>query len=243
MLHSVSVIFQKEFTGYFRSRLAYFIIGAYAFLSMLATFYLGAFFDLNNSELFSFFYFQADIFSLLVPALTMRLWADERRSGTMELLLAQPISYSSIVVGKFLSAWVFCWLLLLTSFPFWYNISQEFPLDNLNILSSYLACFLVTGILCALGCAVSAFNKSPVIAYIMTLFICWIVMVGNFDFIIQSLDISNIYLIRMVHSLNFMKHYQDLITGQVGLDNIIYSLSLIFLPLWLNVITVEYKKN
>lgn len=243
MLNAAYTIFKKEFFGYFRSRLAYFIIGIYLFLSMIATFYMGAFFELNNTELFSFFYFQTDVFSLVVPALTMRLWADERRSGTIELLLTQPLDYKSIVWGKFLSAWAFCLMLLLTTLPFWFCLNYLSPLDNLNISSSYLALILITGVLCALGCSISAFNKSPVIAYIGTLFLSWLIITSNFDFIIRSMDISGGLLMQMVQSLNFMKHYQDLVTGQLGLDNIIYYLSLIILPLWLNVITVEYKKG
>lgn len=141
MLYQAYVIFSKEFGGYFRSRLAYFLIGAYAFISMFAAFYMGAFFDLNNMELYSFFYFQGDVFALLVPALTMRLWAEERRSGTMELLLTQPVSYTAVVLGKFLSAWVFCLLLLLATVPFLLCPAAIYPLDYLNILSSYLACF------------------------------------------------------------------------------------------------------
>ena len=212
MLYQAYVIFSKEFGGYFRSRLAYFLIGAYAFISMFAAFYMGAFFDLNNMELYSFFYFQGDVFALLVPALTMRLWAEERRSGTMELLLTQPVSYTAVALGKFLSAWVFCLLLLLATVPFLLCPAAIYPLDYLNILSSYLACFFIAGIFCSVGCCVSAFNKSPVIAY-------------------------------MIQSLNFSNHFQDLSGGQIGWDNIVYYLSMIILPLWLNVITVEYKKS
>ena len=243
MLYQACVIFFKEFGGYFRSRLAYFLIGAYAFISMFAAFYMGAFFDLNNMELYSFFYFQGDVFALLVPALTMRLWAEERRSGTMELLLTQPVSYTAVVLGKFLSAWAFCLLLLLATVPFLLCPAAIYPLDYLNILSSYLACFFIAGIFCPVGCCVSAFNKSPVIAYIATLILSLIISTGNFDFLISEFGFSGNVMIRMVQSLNFSKHFQDLSGGQIGLDNIVYYLSMIILPLWLNVITVEYKKS
>ena len=123
MIKQTLVIFNKELNSYFHTPLAYFLLGAYMFISMFATFYLGAFFDLNNTELFSFFYFQSDIFALLVPALTMKLWAEERRSGTLELLLTQPISYTSVVLGKFFSAWGFCLILLISTFPFWIFIN------------------------------------------------------------------------------------------------------------------------
>lgn len=243
MLQQSYIIFLKEFGSYFRTKLAYFIIAIYAFLSMLTTFYMGNFFLFNNSELFSFFYFQTDTFAVLIPALTMRLWAEERKNGTMELLLTQPLSYTSVVIGKFLSAWVFCLMLLVTTFPFWIYINSIYPLDNLNIMSSYLGCILTTGALCAIGCCVSAFNKTPVVAYLSALFVSWVVVVGNFDFLIQDFNISNGIFIQMIQSLNFIKHYQDMLLGQIGLDNIIYFATLMILPIWINIITIEYKKG
>ena len=243
MIKSAFAILNKELSGYFHTPLAYFLLGAYILISMFATFYLGVFFDLNNTELFSFFYFQSDIFALLVPALTMRLWAEERRSGTMELLLTQPISYTSIVIGKFLSAWIFCLIMLATTIPFWLFINSIYDLDNLNILSSYLCCFMIAGVFCSIGCCISAFNKGLVIAYICTLFISLIITTVNFDFLINQFNFSDDVSIRIIQSLNYSKHYDDMTGGQLGFDNIIYYLSMIILPLWLNVLTIEYKKN
>ena len=162
MFQAFIQILRKEFFSFFKTGLAYFVIGGYLLLSMLTTFYLGAFFNVDNSRLFSFFYFQSDIFTLLIPALTMRLWAEENKSGTAEFLLTQPLSYGSIILGKFCAAWIFCGLLLVLSMLFWGYISSFYPLDNLNIFSAYLGCLLVSGAICAIGCAVSAFCKSPI---------------------------------------------------------------------------------
>lgn len=243
MIKQTLAIFNKELNSYFHTSLAYFLLGAYMLISMFSTFYLGAFFDLNNTELFSFFYFQSDIFALLVPALTMRLWAEERRSGTIELLLTQPISYTSVVIGKFLSAWTFCLILLATTVPFWIFINTIYDLDNINILSSYLGCFFVSGVFCAIGCCISAFNRGLVVAYICTLFISLLISTVNFDFLINQINLSDDVSIRIIQSLNFSKHFTDMTGGQLGLDNIIYYLSMITLPLWLNILTIEYKKN
>ncbi|MBQ8436995.1 MAG: ABC transporter permease subunit [Alphaproteobacteria bacterium] len=243
MIYQTFTIFQKELSGYFKTPLAYFLISAYILISMFSTFYLGAFFVLNNTELFSFFFFQNDIFALLIPALTMRLWAEERRSGTMELLLTQPISYTSVVLGKFFSAWIFCFMLLCTTIPFWIFINIIYQLDNINILSSYIGCFLISGVFCAIGCCISAFNKGLVVAYICTLFLSLIISTVNFDFLIGQFNLSDDVSIRIIQSLNFSKHYNDMTGGQVGFDNIIYYFSMIALPLWLNILTIEYKKN
>ena len=243
MIKQTLVIFNKELSGYFKTPLAYFLLGAYILISMFATFYLGAFFDLNNTELFSFFYFQSDTFALLIPALTMRLWAEERRSGTMELLLTQPVSYTSVVLGKFLSAWCFCFILLCTTIPFWRFMNVIYDLDNLNILSSYLGCFLISGVFCAIGCCISAFNKGLVVAYVCTLFLSLIISTVNFDFLITQFNLSDDISIRVIQSLNFSKHFNDMTGGQLGFDNLIYYFSMMALPLWLNILTIEYKKS
>lgn len=243
MFKQISQIYRKELGSFFRTRLAYFVIGIYVLISMLATFYMGYFFDLNNTELFSFFYFQADIFTILIPALTMRVWADEYKTGTIELILTQPIAYSSVVIGKFLAAWSICLLMLAATFPFWAYINSFIALDNLNIISAYLACALVCGSLCAVGCAVSAFNRNPILAYISTIFIFWLIISINFNFIINNLGLPNNLTIQLTQSLNFYHHYQNLLTGQLGLDNLIYYISIMILALWLNITTIEYKKN
>lgn len=166
MLKQIALIFQKEFCSFFRTRLAYFVLGIYLFLSMFCTFYLGLYFDVLNANLFSFFYFQVNILMLLVPALTMRLWADEYKTGSIELLLTQPLSYTAVVVGKFLAAWGLCLLMLVCTFPLWIYTAASLPADNLNIAASYFGCFLISGSMCAVGCMVSAFNKSPIVAYL-----------------------------------------------------------------------------
>lgn len=243
MFKQIYLIFSKEFNSFFRTKLAYFILGIYIFLSMLTTFYMGYFFNLNNSSLFSFFYFQSDIFTLLIPAITMRLWADEYKSGTIELILTQPLHYTSVVIGKFFAAWTFCLLMLAMTFPLWAYTAALLPVDNINIISSYIGCFLICGALCAVGCAVSAFNRNPIVAYLSTVFIFWILIIFNFDFAFEWLHIPAELSIKFSQSLNFYHHLQNMLTGQIGFDNIIYYFSIIFLALWLNTTTIEYKKN
>lgn len=244
MLKTFNSIFAKEFMGYFKSGTAYVILAIYMALSFTAAFYFGGFFILNNSGLSSFFQFQPEILALLIPAVTMRSWADERRLGTIEYLLTQPISYTTIVLSKFSAAWAFGFLMLALSLPFWIYTSFLSPLDNLSILSSYLVCILIIGTFSALGCVISAFNTNPVIAYIISIFASWGIINLNLDFLITPAQrFSSEIFVQIIRSLNFIKHYEDFINGQIGLDNIIYFMSLIILALWLNVVSIEYKKN
>lgn len=243
MLHDVFCIFKKEFSSYFRTKLAYFVMIIYASLSLLTTFYSGHYFELSNLNLFSLFYFQPEIFTIIAPALTMKLWADERRFGTLELILAQPLSYTSLVLGKFLAAWLFCGLLLVLTSSLWLTTSFLGATDNLNIFCNYLAIFLVIGAVCAIGCVVSSFNYNPIVAYIMSVFVLWILKLFNFDYFIKAAKISNELLIRMSQSLNFDRHFENIISGQPAFNNLVYFVSIIAFALWLNVISVEYKRG
>lgn len=244
MLKSFQTVFTKEFSAYFCTGTAYVVMAVYLVLSFAAAFYFGGFFQLNNASLISFFQFQPQILTLLIPAVTMRSWADERRSGTIEYLLTQPLGYTTAVFAKFSAAWLFGIIMLVLTVPFWIYASYLTTLDNLNIVSSYLVCILIIGAFASLGCVISAFNTNPVIAYIISIFVFWSVSSINFDFLVNSTQkLSSEVFSRVVRSLNFVKHYQDFMNGQIGLDNIIYFVSIIMLALWLNVITLEYKKK
>lgn len=243
MLKSVYNIFLKDFTSYFRTNLAYFVLVIYALVSMVSAFYTGYYFEINNTNLFSFFYFQPEIFMMLAPLLTMKLWSDEQKSGTIELLLTQPLSYGAIVYGKFAAAWIFCILMLVLSLPLWIYTACLVQVDNLNILTDYFACILLSGAFCAVGCAVSSFNKNPIVAYILTVVALWGIKIINFDFILKSADISSELLIRISQSLNLDYHFETFTGGQIALNNIGYFTLIIIFSLWLNIVSIEYKKG
>lgn len=243
MFQDIYTIFSKEFASYFRTRLAYFILLVYALVSFSSAFYGAGFFELPNSSLFSFFYFQPEIFIILIPALTMKLWADEYRYGTAELLLSQPIGYLSMVLGKFFAAWVFCLLMLVVSLPLWLSAAQIIDLDNLNIASSYLACILVSAALCAIGAMVSAFNTSPVAAYLLSLAAIMFIKLVNFDTLFKSAGIRGDFWLRISRSLSFDNHYNNLISGQLFTSDLVYFLSLTIFALWLNTAAVSYKRS
>lgn len=242
MFKQICPIFRREFYAYFNTGLGSIMLAVYMLLSMFAAFYLGNFFEVGNFDLFSFFYFQPYIFLIVTPALTMRLWAEERKSGSIEFILTQPVSLTAVVVAKFLAAWCFAAVMLLSTFPFWIYMNAEFALDNMNILCAYAACLLMSGMFCAAGCMVSSFNNSPVAAYMLTLFVGWGIIGINFSPLIRILPVENGILSGVMQALNFDKHFQDMVSGQVSIDNLIYYFSIMFFSLWLNVISIEYKK-
>lgn len=243
MFKQFYTIFSKELYSYFNTNLAYVLLSTYILLSMAANFFVSDFFNMDNIDLFSFFYFQSYIFIVLIPAFTMRQWSEERKSGSIEFLLTQPISLLTIVLGKFLAAWILCIIMLSISLPFWIDMNLNFKLDNLNILSAYLGCILVAGVFCAVGCMVSSFNNSPISSYIITLFVLSGICFSNFGAIFKLFPFNNEISPLIIQSLNFNKHFYDMLLGQISFDNILYFFSLIFLSLWLNVASIEYKKS
>lgn len=229
-------LFLKEVSSYFRTKLAYFIMLIYALLSMLTSFYLGNFFALPSTDLASLFFFQPDIFALLLPALCIKLWAEENKTGSIEILLTQPVSFFDLVFSKFFACFSVGVLMLTLTFPLWILSGFIVNLDNTTIISSYLACIFAIASLSALSCLVSSFNKSPVIAYIIALFVSWGFIIGNFSFIVSG---QNQVLFRALQSLNFSKNYSDISQGQIGFDNIIYFAVIIALSLWINIYLVS----
>lgn len=244
MLKQFNCLFLKEFKSYFRTHTAYFIMMIYLVLSMIAAFYSGYFFLMDNTDLISFFSFQPEILAVLIPAVTMRLWADEHKSGTIEFLLTQPVKYSVLVYAKYFAAVAFCLLLLLMTVPFVFYVNQLTNVDNYNVAASYLGCLLVSGTFCAIGCTVSSFSSNAVVAYLISVFLSWVAYSTNFNFIlgiISSLSGQNISPNQL--SLNLTSNFQTFASGQLGVDSIVYFLSAIILVLWFNIVSVEYKKS
>src|ERR671932_2667088 len=164
-MHGIGTIFRRELASYFATPLAYVFIVIFLVMAGALTFFMGGFFERNQADLQPFFTFHPWLYLVLIPALSMRLWAEERRSGTIELFLTLPIRLSEAVIGKFLAAWCFAGIALLLTFPLWITVNVLGDPDNGVILAGYLGCLLVAGAYLALGAAVSALTKNQVVAF------------------------------------------------------------------------------
>src|SRR5271154_6984977 len=167
-MRNVLTIFRREFVSYFTTPLAYVFIVIFLAMAGMLTFFVGNFFDRGQADLQPFFTFHPWLYLVLIPALAMRLWAEERKSGTIELLLTLPISMTEAVVGKFLASWIFSGIALALTFPFWITVNYLGHPDNGVILASYIASFLMAGAFLAVGSAISALTKNQVIAFVVT---------------------------------------------------------------------------
>src|SRR6267143_2171521 len=172
-------IFRRELSGYFATPLACVFIVIFLVLAGVLTFFVGNFFERGQADLQSFFTFHPWLYLVLIPALSMRLWAEERKSGTIELFLTLPIRLSEAVIGKFLAAWCFAGIALLLTFPFWITVNVLGEPDNGVILAGYLASWLMAGAVLAIGAAVSAMTKNQVIAFVVTAALVFVLSVAG----------------------------------------------------------------
>src|SRR5471032_3053228 len=167
-------IFKREFAAYFATPLAYVFIVIFLLSMGAFTFYVGRFFDNGIADLSVFFDYHPWLYLFLVPALAMRLWAEEKRSGTIELLLTLPVPVWQTVLGKFLAAWAFAGLALALTFPIWITVNYLGAPDNGVILASYIGSFLMAGAYLSIGAAISAATSNQVIAFVITLVVCFL---------------------------------------------------------------------
>lgn len=243
MLANILTIFKKEFGAYFRSRLGYVILVIYALLVLLATFLGTDFFSRTGETLVQFFRMQYNILQFIIPAVTMKLWADEQRQNTLEVLLSQPVGLSSMVIGKFLAAWSLCGLLLLSVAGLWGLTGLETPLDNSGIIINFAACLLYAGALCAVCSVISALIPHAVGSFVISLLVCVFLSSMNLEALLYKADISNEVLIRSSQVLNFGQNFENIISGRLTIANIFYYVSFMALALWFNTAAVEYKRS
>ncbi|MDG2155361.1 MAG: ABC transporter permease [Gammaproteobacteria bacterium] len=236
-------IAKRELDGYFTTPIAYIFIVIYLVLSGLLTFYLGGFYEKEQADLSAFFGFQPWLYLLLVPAVSMRLWAEERQSGSIELLMTLPVTLWQAVLGKFLAAWLFIGLALSLTFPIWITVNYLGSPDNGAILTAYLASFLMAGAFLAIGSCVSAANRNQVVAFIITIALCFILMMAGFPLV---LDLLSAWLpasvINAIANLGFLIHFQDLSKGVLELADIAFFVLVIGTWLYATAVVLDLKK-
>jgi ABC-2 type transport system permease protein len=242
-LRNVWIIFKRELGAYFATPLATIFLVIFVALTGAFAFYVGHFFDRGQADLNTFFLFHPWLYLLLVPAIAMRLWAEERKIGTIELLMTLPITPWEAILGKFLAAWAFIGLALVLTFPMWITVNYLGNPDNGVILASYLGSFLMAGAFLAIGSCVSALTKNQVIAFIIAAAICFLLVMSGYELVLNSLRAwAPSFLVTAVQSLSFLLHFEDITKGLVGLPTILFYLSLIAFALFANKIIIDLKK-
>lgn len=237
-------IFKRELASYFATPLAYIFIVIFLVLSATFTFFMGGFFDRGQADLQAFFSFHPWLYLFLTPAVAMRLWAEERKSGTLELLLTLPVSVTATVLGKFLAAWVFTGIALALTFPIWITVNYLGNPDNGVILASYIGSLLMAGAYLALGSALSATTQNQVIAFVLTAAV-GVIFVSFGAPLVQSFfsGWAPAGLLEALRGFSFLTHFQDITRGVIDLRDIVFFASVIAAFLWATVLLVDLKKG
>ncbi|NMY49754.1 ABC transporter permease subunit [Pseudomonas sp. WS 5011] len=242
-MSQLSVIFKRELASYFATPLAYVFILIFLVLSGVFTFYLGGFFESGQANLSPFFNFHPWLYLFLVPAIAMRLWAEERKSGTIELLMTLPITRFDAVTGKFLAAWVFAGLALLLTFPMVITVNYLGEPDNGAIITGYIGSWLLAGAYLAIGSCMSALAKNQVIAFILAVSVCFLFIVSGFPMVLDGFSgWAPQWLVDAVASLSFLTRFDAISKGVIDLRDLLYFLTLIAAWLAATAVVIDLKK-
>ncbi|SDB70736.1 ABC transporter permease subunit [Belnapia rosea] len=236
------IVARRELAAYFATPVATVFIVIFLVLAGALTFTLGNFFGRGQADLIPFFSFVPWLFLFLVPALTMRLWAEERRLGTIELLLTLPLPQWQAVLGKFLAAWAFCGIALALTFPLWITVNILGSPDNGVILSGYVGCLLVAGAYLALGAAVSALTRNQVIAFVLAVALCFIFAAAGSPVVTEFLDTRLPVLAEIARSLSVAERFGGFTRGIIAVRDLIYFASFIGFFLFVNAVVLDHRK-
>lgn len=236
-------IYKREFSSYFVTPVAYVFIVIFLFMTGIFTFYIGAFYESNQADLEPFFRFHPWLYLFLIPAISMRLWSDERKSGTIELLMTLPVSITDAVVGKYLAAWSFTAVALGLTFPMWLTVNYLGDPDNTVILASYIGSLIMAGGFLAIGSCISAFTKSQVIAFVISVVICFMFILSGFPMVLNLFQgWAPQAVVDAIASFSFLTHFNSITKGVIDIRDIIYFSALIIFWLYVNVVVIETKK-
>ena len=243
-MNNLGTIFKRELASYFLTPLAYIFIVIFLLLNGIFTFYLGQFFQRGQADLQPFFEFHPYLYLILIPPVAMRLWAEEHKSGSIELLMTLPISLAEAVLGKFLAAWCFTAVALVGTFPVWFTVSYLGDPDHGIILAGYLGSLLMAGAYLAIGSAMSAVTQNQVIAFVISVLVCFLFIVSGFPIVLDFFSgWAPAFVVNAIASLSFLTHFDAIIQGVIDLKDIVYFASLIGFWLFANAVLVEIKKS
>ena len=242
-MRPIWIIAKRELSAYFSTPVAFVFIAIFVALTGTFTFYIGNFFARNQAGLEGFFAYHPWLYLLLVPAVAMRLWSEERKSGTIEQLLTLPVTTSQAVLGKFLAAWLFCGIALVLTTPMWLTVNVLGNPDNGAIAVGYLGSFLMAGAFLAIGICMSALTRNQIIAFIAGAVVCFLFTMSGLEIVTNLLrGWAPGLLIETIASFSFLQRFESLTRGVVELRDIAFFVSLTIFWLFAAVIAVDSRK-
>ena len=240
---NLGIIFRRELSSYFATPLAYIFIVIFLITNGIFTFDMGGFYLRGQADLLPFFSFHPWLYLFMVPAIAMTLWADERKTGTIELLLTLPIKLSEAVIGKFLAAWILMGIALALTFPIWITVNYLGDPDNGVIVAGYLGSWFMAGGFLAIGSCMSACTKNSVIAFILTVALCFTFVIMGSPILLNAFpEWVPQFLVDAFTALGFLTHFDSISKGVLDIRDILYFT--VFITAWLfaSAIVIEMKK-
>ncbi len=240
---AIGILLRRELGAYFMTPVAWVFIVIFLMLSAGMTFFFGGFYERGIADLEPFFRFLPWLYLFLVPAIAMRLWAEERKSGTIELLLTLPITPAQAVVAKYLAAWAFIGIALALTFPLWITVAVLGDPDNGAILTAYLGSWLLAGSYLAIGSCLSALTRNQVVAFILAVVVCFGVLLIGYPAFVEVLHrLLPGAFADGIAGLSLLAHFDSFSKGVIDLHDLAYFLLVITFWLFANRIVIELRK-
>jgi ABC-2 type transport system permease protein len=243
-LKAVRFIMRRELSSYFSTPIAYVVLVIFLLLANWFAFWTGALYERGQADLAPLFTFLPWLYLFLIPAVSMRLWAEERRSGSIELLLTQPITLWQAVLGKFLAAWLFIGIALALTFPAWVTVNMLGDPDNGAILSAYFGSFFVAAGFLAVGSFTSSITKNQLIAFLLSAAVCVVLLMAGFPAVVNLVERwAPAWLVNSVASLSFLTHFENITKGVLDLRDVLYYALVTVFFLLASTVVLESRKS
>lgn len=236
-------LFKREFASFFATPVAYVFISIFLILSSVFAFYVGGLYERGQADLLPFFNFHPWLYLFLVPAIAMRTWAEERKSGSIELLMTLPISTWQAMLSKFLAAWVVLGLCLALTFPLWLTVNYLGDPDNGIILAAYLGSWLMAGAYLAIGICMSTLSKNQVIAFILAVVVCFVFVVSGSNILLDAFQgWAPSEVLDTLASFSFLSHFEAMAKGVLALNDVVYFVLCSAVWLYAGLLFIEQRK-
>ncbi|QNK02085.1 ABC transporter permease subunit [Dyella telluris] len=240
----IAAVTRRELRSYFVTPVAYVFLVIFLVLSGILTFYAGDFYERKQADLQPFFVMHPWLYLVLVPAVSMRMWAEEAKGGTLELLMSLPLTLAQAMLGKFLAAWIFIGLALVLTFPIWITVNYLGSPDNGVILAGYIGSWLMAGAFLAIGACLSAVTQSQVVAFVLTLVVCFLlILVGQPQVMEFFQGAMPRKLVNALAHLSMVRHFEAISRGVLDLRDLLYFVASMAAWLTAGVLTLDLKRT
>jgi ABC-2 type transport system permease protein len=241
-MKNIAVILHRELRSYFTTPLAYIFIAVFLGLAGLLAFKIGMLYEARQADLSPFFTWHPWLYLFLVPAISMRLWSEERKSGTIELLLTLPVSQGQAVIAKFVAGWLLLAISLGLTFPLVITVAVLGDPDMGQVAAGYVGSLLMAGAYLAIGCCMSALTKNQVISFVLSVVICFLLMLAGFPAVLDAFEGGPAWLIETVSAMSFLTHYDSIQRGVIELADVVFFGSIIGAWLYGCAVVLDLKK-